>query len=42
MREFFRRRPWMWILLLLGGMVLANLVLVAISLSHPAISVGGR
>jgi hypothetical protein len=41
-REFFRKRPWMWIVLLLGTLVLANLVLVAISLSHPALPVGGR
>lgn len=42
MREFFRRRPWMWIVLLLGGMVVANIILVLISVSHPVQSVGGR
>ena len=42
MRQFLRKRPWIWIVLLLGGMVLANLVLVAISLSHPVQSVSGR
>ena len=39
MRDFFRRRPWMWIVLLLGTLVAANLVLVAISLSHPVLPV---
>jgi hypothetical protein len=33
-REYFRRRPWLWIVLFLGAMVVADMVLVAISLSH--------
>ena len=39
MRELFRRRPWLWIVLLLGVMVVANLVFLAIALSHLPISV---
>ena len=39
MRELFHRRPWLWIVLLLGVMVAANIVLMLISLSHQPISV---
>lgn len=39
MRELIQRRPWIWIVLLLGLMVLANLVLVWVSLTHPVVSV---
>ena len=39
MRELFARRPWLWIVLLLGTMVVANIVLVWIAL---AIVVCGR
>lgn len=42
MGEFFRKRPWMWIVLLLGTMVVANIVFVVISVSHPAIPVSPR
>jgi hypothetical protein len=42
MREFLRKRPWMWIVLLLGTLVLANLVFVAISLFHPVAPASGR
>ncbi len=37
MRQFLRARPWIFIVVLLGAMVLANLVLVWVSLHHPAI-----
>lgn len=39
MRETFRRRPWLWIVLLLGVLVAANIVFLAIALSHQPISV---
>jgi hypothetical protein len=39
MRELFRRRPWLWIVVLLGAMVAADLALLAISVSHAPISV---
>lgn len=39
MREFFAKRPWMWIVLLLGTMVIANIVLMVISLRHQPIAV---
>lgn len=41
MRAFIQRRPWIWILLLLAMMVLANLVLVWVSLTHPVVSANG-
>jgi hypothetical protein len=37
MRDLFHRRPWLWIVLLLGTMVLANLVLVWVSITHPVV-----
>lgn len=40
MRSFFTKRPWMWIVVLLGAMVLANIVFVVISVRHPATPVG--
>ncbi len=39
MRELFRQKPWLWIVLLLGTMVAANIVLMVISLTHQPISV---
>lgn len=39
MRETFRRRPWLWIVLLLGVLVAANIVFLAIALRHQPISV---
>ncbi len=39
MRELFARRPWLWIVLLLGTMVVANIVLVWIALHNQPISV---
>lgn len=39
MRDLLVRRPWLWIVLLLGTMVLANLVLVWISMTHPVTTV---
>lgn len=35
MRKFFEHRPWMYIVLLLGTLVLCSLTMLAISLSHP-------
>jgi len=35
MREFFRQRPWMYVVLLLGALVLSSLTMLAISLAHP-------
>lgn len=35
MSEILRRRPWLLVVLLLGTMVAANLVFVAIALRHP-------
>ncbi len=40
MRDFFAKRPWMWIVLLLGLMVLSNIVLMVISLRHQPIPSG--
>ncbi|MCY2959871.1 MAG: hypothetical protein NTY35_06860 [Planctomycetota bacterium] len=37
MRELIRRRPWILIVALLGTMVLANIVLLVVSIRHPAI-----
>lgn len=42
MREQFRKRPWLWIVVLLGAMVLADVVLVAISVRNAPISVKER
>lgn len=39
MRDFFAKRPWMWIVLLLGAMVLSNIVLMVISLKHAPVAV---
>lgn len=39
MRELFHRRPWLWIVLLLGVMVVTNIVFLVIALSHSPISV---
>lgn len=37
MRTLLHRRPWLWIVFLLGGMVLANLVLAWVAISHPVV-----
>lgn len=37
--ELFRRRPWLWIVLLLGVLVLTNLVFVWICLHNPPVPV---
>jgi hypothetical protein len=39
MRELFRRRPWLWIVVFLGGMVVADIVLVTISVRNAPVSV---
>ncbi len=39
MRELFQRRPWLWIVLLLGVMVVANIVFLVIALTHQPLSV---
>lgn len=39
MREILHKRPWLWIVFLLGTMVLANLVLAWISITHPVVLV---
>lgn len=35
MIDFIARRPWIWIALLLGTLVLTNLVFVWICVTHP-------
>lgn len=42
LREHLRRRPWIWIVLLLGTMVIANIVFVWIAVRHPVVSVKGE
>lgn len=39
LRSAFVSRPWLWIVLLLGTRVLANIVFVCIALQHPVVSV---
>lgn len=39
MLNLIRRKPWILIVLLLGTMVLANIVLLVVSIRHPAVSV---
>lgn len=39
MRELLRQRPWLWIVLLLGGLVTASTTFAVIALRHPPISV---
>lgn len=41
-RELLRQRPWIWIVLLLGAMVIANLALVWVAMRHPVVSVKGE
>jgi len=41
MLDFVARRPWIWIVFLLGALVLANLVFVWICLSHPIAPASG-
>jgi hypothetical protein len=37
--DLLRRKPWLWIVLLLGALVAANLVFLGISLRNPPVSV---
>lgn len=37
MRDFVTQRPWIWIALLLGALVAANLVFVFICVQHPSL-----
>ncbi len=39
MLKLIRQKPWILIVALLGTMVLANIVLLVVSIQHPAISV---
>jgi hypothetical protein len=38
-RDWLRRRPWVWVVLLFVAVVVANLAMVVIALMHPAVPV---
>ena len=41
MLDLIRRKPWILIVVLLGSIVLANVVLLVVSIAHPAVPVAG-
>lgn len=41
MRTLFRRKPWLWIVLLLGAMVATEVAFLVVALRHPVESVAG-